>query len=181
MGRGKTRKWTMEEEDFLIREYGKSTREEIAQALDRTVQSVQGKASGLKLKAKTVNEITPDGFLRCNRCDEVKSLDNFYLEKSKNGTYRYRRTCKKCRYEYKVKYYTNLRMMKTMEERQLILEARERTSKEIYRCCHCGIKKLGENFPFFQKTLKRDTRCKRCKVIHSQKEKINRIIEGRDW
>lgn len=50
------RKWTNEEEKFLVEQYNKLANKEIAEALNRSVNSIQNKAERLGVKIETLNK-----------------------------------------------------------------------------------------------------------------------------
>lgn len=81
------RKWSAEEVNFLHRNYGALTADEIADHLQRTADSIWEKAGreGLRKHAKR-HQRSVDGPWHCPKCDKTKPQDEFYKNGSRRGS-----------------------------------------------------------------------------------------------
>lgn len=86
-------KWTVEEVEFLVENYDDLTAEAIAEALDRTPDSVWEKAGreGLR-KHRKRHQRDPDGPWVCPECGKTKPKEEFGNSSSGRGS----AYCKEC-------------------------------------------------------------------------------------
>lgn len=170
------RKWIHEEEEFLKRAFGEYSTTEIAEALDRSENSVEHKCRRLGLIKEDVYK-AKEGYKVCRKCERELPREKFY----KNATTSdgLQGWCHECQYQQQIE--NRLKNGKFQKEKEAILKAKEETAKEYKTCTKCRETKLGEEFGFLNKKLKRIAICKKCKVKQSKELESKRILNGKDW
>lgn len=177
------KRYSKEEEDFLRREYGKSTTREIAIVLGRSTKGISARARRLKLNYFDIPEDIPEGHKFCIGCGSVLPLDEFaVMKRSKDGK---TPNCKCC-----VNKKNSERWLKQKEKRILSAAMMEdeqakaimaELSTQKFVCIKCKEEKLGSEFSFDKNRMKLEGRCKCCKMENNLENKIKRIKNGSDW
>lgn len=182
---GRCKAWSKEEEAFLLREYNKSDTVEIAEAIDRTLASVNMRAMRLGI-TKTKKEIIPNGYKRCTVCKKILPLDSFFNKKnSKDGKYTTCRDC--CAIKSKLKHDKKRinKMDSTVEQENIdIVKKKEEKNKKYFVCRICKKKYPGKMFSFYnmkQGRFKVNCVCRFCKTKLANKSTANRIKNGKGW
>ena len=174
---------SIREEDFLRREYGKSTTREIAKELGRSTKGITARARRLKLSYFAIPEDIPEGHKFCLSCGSILPLEDFAVQKrSKDGK---TPNCKFCvnkknsdRWlKQKEKKILSAAMMEEEQAKAIMAEL----STQTFVCIKCKKEKLGSEFHFDKARMKLEGRCRSCKIENNLENKIKRIKSGSDW
>lgn len=68
---------------------------------------------------------------------------------------------------------------KLLQEIEAIHAQRRQMDNNIYKCSVCGEEKKGSEFHFYKN--RKISQCKSCRAGSSNKHRIERIKQGRDW
>lgn len=171
------RKWSKEEEAWLIKHYANSTKQEIIKRFPNDAMSkITAKTSALGLSRKVAKTIAAKNVAgktiltkKCATCREVKPIDEF--KRSSRNSSGFSSYCKKCAWESEKKRRENLDEKKKEDNRtkERLLKAEERLknperSREICRRSYfihkpernaTQHKKYEENPDYFKKINKR--------------------------
>jgi hypothetical protein len=177
--------YSIEEDDFIRREYGNSPTKEIAEALGRRTGGVKCRARSLGLTYyDEPDEVVPEGMKYCRTCKTIQPLDNFcnHTAHSKDGKNSVCRSCSaaKKRERWQEEKAKKILSSAMMEEEQMKAIMAELYSQK-FTCRICGKEKSGSDFSFLKTTMKLETRCKVCKQENNLKNKVKRIKNGSDW
>lgn len=171
-------KWTIEMDEFLIKNYSYYSKEELATALGVSLNAIPGRARTLKIKRYNSNTIIDDKKW-CPNCKQFLEFDKFFNNKS--TTSGYASSCKAC-----IRLYISEKNFQEAKKRSGYAEKekrREEMYKKYYTCKDCGETKLGIEFEI---SLRKDgimkpNSCKECRKKAGKENRRKRIIDGRDW
>ena len=167
--------WTEEENKHITQIYKLYDRKELAEIFECTERQIYTKLRKLGLITVESNKI-PEGCKKCNICNEIRSLDEFYNNKSKfDGK---ASECKHCAREMSI---IKLRKKKAEKER-LQEEAKKQQyidsleGKELI-CKHHGVQTIDDYRIYKSHTGRYSRKCKKCERDHQQKINAKRLKE----
>lgn len=165
------KEWKTEEIRFL-KEYFKDYKtREIAEELNISVKEVTRKAIELKIIKSNTK--------KCLDCNEIKDVSQFYIKKASGDGYQY--YCKQCE-AIRKRNRSIMKKIKNKIDSDLGKEAMVRLIKESikdtrFECPSCNKLKLGKDYYFCSRTMKRYVQCKDCRKKYIEEREIAKIMK----
>jgi hypothetical protein len=145
------KRWTEEENQFILKVYKFYTNKELAEFFGVKASVMATKVNNLGIKRKVKIDI-PEGFKNCYACKKVLQ-DNFF---HKNQS-----ACKECQKEQKTEYVIR---KKILEKNNIIKEFKEKNKDIIFFCNTCEEEKTINDFSVcLKKNNKIHKECLKCK------------------
>lgn len=177
---GKFTSWKKDEDDFLIRCYdGNANYKELSIELPgRTVIAVRARINKLKQLGKIDyikdrNSDIPEDMRKCNTCNRIMPLDEFYVVTKKYAVHE----CKDCCNNRK-----RLVTAKEREDKAVYNKDRERINAIIeekksksWICPDCKEEKPGTEFYYLKKNGTRMCYCKTCDRKRKAEVELKRL------
>lgn len=139
-----------EEEDQFLRDYPNEPIKDLANALNRSYQSITSRRSRLKISTK---ESVQEGYKKCSRCHKILPINKFYRNQG---------WCKNCTKEYK----QQVTVLQSAKARKRFIDE---IKDKMFTCSRCKKEKRGSEFSIQKKKNKtndysyyRNGYCKKC-------------------